>query len=130
VWCDWGHHGSGGGGAPDPVFDAFFWTSALILAASIAILILAGPFLIPRTRRIRDLFWKVPLINLPFYLVSILFRPYPGGFAARFQSPGLGYMIAEIIILLIASSIVALIFAIVLRIMRIIKSRSTGQEQD
>src|SRR5512146_3267860 len=87
--CDWHHHGHGSTGMPDPTFDAFMLTCILVLVASVAILILGWPLLVPRVRRIRDLFWVVPLVNTVFYLLSISLRPYPGGFTARFRPPGL-----------------------------------------
>jgi hypothetical protein len=87
--CDWHHHhGHSSVEAPDPAFDAFMWTSILIVAASATILLLAGPVLVIRNRRIRDLFWMVPCTNALLYLLSITLRPYPGGFVARFQPIG------------------------------------------
>lgn len=109
--ADWHHHSSGSSGVPDPHFDAFMTTSLIVLGVSLAILFIGGPILIPRTRRIRDLFWVIPLINIAFYLLSIALRPYPGGFTARFQSPGLEHTLFEIAFLLIASLAVALILA-------------------
>lgn len=110
---DWHHHSSGSGGAPDPHFEAFMATSLIVLGVSLAILFIGGPILVTRTRRIRDLFWVIPLFNIAFYLLSIGLRPYPGGFAARFQSPGMEHTLLEIAFLLIASLAVALVLAAV-----------------
>jgi hypothetical protein len=127
--CDWHHHyGYGSGGAPDPNFDAFMWTSILILAASAAILLLVGPVIVIRTRRIRDLFWVVPLVNTVLYILSISLRSYPGGFVARFQPPGLANTILEILLLLVSSLFVALILAIIQWITRTVKRFTKKQE--
>jgi hypothetical protein len=126
--CDWHHHGHSSGGAPDPNFDAFVWTSILILAASTAILLFAGPLIVIRTRRIRDLFWAVPLVNTGLYILSISLRSYPGGFLARFQPPGLPNTILEIVLLLVASLLVALILAIIQWGIRTVKRFTKKQE--
>lgn len=119
--CDWHHHGHGSSGAPDPNLDAFVWTSVLILAASTSILLFAGPIILIRTRRIRDLFWTVPLVNTGLYILSISLRSYPGGFLGRFQSPGLPNTILEIVLLLVSSLLVALILAIIQWSIRTVK---------
>jgi len=55
--------------------------------------------------------WSIPAMNLLLYLISIYLRSYPGGFAARFEPPGLAYTIGEIVLLLVLSLIVMLILA-------------------
>lgn len=109
--ADWHHHSSGSSGAPDPHLESFFATSLIVLGVSLAILFIGGPILVTRTRRIRDLFWVIPLFNMVFYLLSIGLRPYPGGFAARFQSPGMEHTLSEIAVVVTASLAVALILA-------------------
>lgn len=121
---DWHHgHGSSLGSSPDPNFDAFLLTSLLVIAASGAILFLAGPLLILWGRRIRDTLWIVPLANLVLYVLSISVQPYPGGFAARFERPGLLYTIAEMILLLAGSLVVTLILAATQWLVRTTRSR-------
>jgi hypothetical protein len=119
--CDWHHHGHSSGGAPDPALDAFVVTSVLILAASAVILLFAGPVLLIRTRRNSNLFWTVSLVNAGLYILSIILRPYPGGFFARFHSPGLLNTILEIVLLLASSLIVALILAAIQWFIRTVK---------
>jgi hypothetical protein len=113
AWCDLHHHlGSGHPDAPpDPLVDAFVWGSLLIVAASLALLVIGGPLLFLWTRRIRDLFWAVPLANLLLYLLSIALRSHPGGRGARFHPPGLWYTIAEVVLLVLSSLVVASILA-------------------
>lgn len=120
--CDWHHHyGHSSGGTPDPSFDAFVVTAVLILASSLAILLLGGPLVVMRSRTIREVFWRVPLANFLFYVLSITLRTYPGGFSARFQAPGLTYTFFEIIILVISSVLVALILAFIYWSVRTVK---------
>src|SRR4051794_14647394 len=96
AFADWHHHHGGGSDlSADPHFDAFMLTNLLVMAASLVLLLFGGPGLIIWGRRIRDTLWLVPSANLLLYVLSISLRPYPGGFAARFQSPGLPYTIAE-----------------------------------
>ena len=117
AWCDW-DHSSSSSGPPDPGFDAFMVTTLIIIAASLAILLFAGPILVTRTRRIRDLFWIVPLVNIVLYIVSISLQNYPGGFAARYQPPGLENTVLEIILLLLSSLIVAGVIAVIRWVIR------------
>jgi uncharacterized membrane protein len=126
--CDWHHHGHSSGGAPDPNFEAFVVTSVLILAASAVILLFAGPVLLIRTRRNSNLFWTVSLVNAGLYILSIILRPYPGGFFARFHSPGLLNTILEIVLLLVSSLLVALILAIIQWVIRTVKRFTKKQE--
>jgi hypothetical protein len=119
--CDWHHHGHSSGGAPDPALDAFVMTVVHILAASVAILLLAGPVIVIRVRRNSNLFWTVSLVNAGLYILSISLRPYPGGFFARFHSPGLLNTILEIVLLLVSSLLVALILAIIKWFIRTVK---------
>jgi hypothetical protein len=126
--CDWHHHSHSSGGTPDAAFDAFVWTSFLILAASAAILLFAGPFMVIRLRRGRDFFWAVPFGNTGLYILSITLRPYPGGFWARFQLPGLTNTLLEIVLLLISSLLVALLLVILQWIFRTVKRLTKKQE--
>lgn len=128
--CDWHHHGHGSSGASDPSVDAFMWTCVLVLAATMVILFVAGPILVIRLRRIRDLFWVVPLVNTVLYLLSMCLRPYPGGLAARFQPPGLVNTILEIALLLISSLTVALILAMIQWIIRTVRRLSRERNTD
>jgi len=117
--CDWhNHHSHSDGGTPNPAFDSFMWTSILIVAASIAILFFVGPVLLIRNRRIRDLFWMVPLANMGLYILSISVRQYPGGFTARFHPPGVTNTVLEFALLLLSSFLVALVLAIIQWIVR------------
>jgi hypothetical protein len=112
AWCDWGHHHSRSSDIPaDPHLDAFIATVFMAIIANAALLLFAGPISIIFSRRIRGMFWSIPAINLLMYLISIYLRSYPGGFAARFEPPGLAYTIGEIVILLVLSLIVILILA-------------------
>lgn len=111
--CDLLNYGHVRSGIPDPTLDDFVFTSILILAASAAILLFVGPVILIRMRRIRDLFWTVPLVNTVLYILSISLMSYPGGFLAKFQSPGLPNTILEIVLLLVSSLLVALILAII-----------------
>jgi hypothetical protein len=112
AYGDWGHHGGHGSGAPvDPAFEAFAETVLVIAAASAALLVLGGPIWILRARRIRDILWGVPLANLVLVLLSILIRPHPGGFPARFRPPGLKYTAIEILLLTAGSILLAVLIA-------------------
>jgi hypothetical protein len=126
--CDLHHYGHARSGDPDPALDAFLMTSVLILAASAAILLIAGPVLLIRMQRIRDLFWTVPLVNTIFYILSISLMTYPGGFLAKFQSLGLPNTILEIVLLLVSSLIVALILAIIKWFIQTMKQFTKKQE--
>ncbi len=136
AWCDWHdhlhHHGSRGSSSSDPCLDAFVTTVFLTIVASGAILVLGGPVLVMWTRRTRDILWIVPLANLLMYLLSIYLRAYPGGFAARFRSPGLWYTVSEIILLGVLSLLVAVILAAIQwlyrKIRSIIKKGATSTE--
>ncbi len=129
--CDWHHyHEHGSSGTPDPVTDAFVWTAVLIMASSVAILFLAGPVLVIRTRRIRDFFWVVPLANAALYLLSISLRPYPGGFAARFQPPGRTNTIVEVVLVVLSSLVAALVLALVQWLVRTVRRFTTKPGPD
>lgn len=144
-FCDWHHHGHDSSrapdpafeallrtpfGAPDPAFDAFMSTCILILGASVAILLFAGPVFVIFLRRIRDLFWVVPLANTALYVLSISLQAYPGGFAARFQPPGLRNTILEVTFLLFTSLLVAVVLAIVQWMVRMVRSFMKKQKTD
>ncbi len=107
--ADWHHHSGSSGVPPDPHMEACVVTVAVSLASTLVILFLGGPLLIIWGRRILHTLWLLPLANLLLYLVSISLQPYPGGFGARFETPGLFYTLAEIVFVLVASMIVALI---------------------
>lgn len=128
--CDWHHHSHGSGGAPDPGFESSLWTCVIILVASFAILILAGPILVLRARRIRDILWSVPLLNTVFYLLSIGLRPYPGGFRARCQPAGFANTVLEVGLLLASSLIIVLILLLVRWILRARRERAKARESE
>jgi len=128
--CDWHHHGHGSGSGHDPGFEASMWTCVIILVASLAILFLAGPILVIRTRRIRDILWLVPLINVAFYVLSISLRPYPGGFAARCEPAGFANTVLEIAVLLGTSLIIVLILAVIRWGIRLRRRLSKTRESD
>jgi len=113
--CDWhhwsGHHSSGG--SADPVVEAF--VVAVFVAAGIGVLasLLGGGLLILFTRRIRDMFWAIPAVNVALFVVFLLVRPYPGGIAAQFQGWGLVYTLVALVLLLLASLVVATVLALV-----------------
>ncbi|OQX22892.1 MAG: hypothetical protein BWK80_28800 [Desulfobacteraceae bacterium IS3] len=112
AWCDWGHHRSRSSDIPaDPHLDAFIATVFIAIIANAVLLLFAGPIMVIFSRRIRDMLWSIPAMNLLLYLISIYLRSYPGGFAARFEPPGLAYTIGEIVLLLVLSLIVILILA-------------------
>ena len=129
--CDWHHsYEHGTSGSSDPAIEAFMWTSILIVASSVAILLFAGPVLIIRTRRIRDVFWVVPLANTALYILSISLRPYPGGFAAKFQPPGLTNTVLEIVLVVLSRLLVALVLAIVHWLVRMVRRLTKKPETD
>lgn len=111
LWADHWHHHGGVLEAPDPHLDAFLWGAVLISAASCAITLLGGPVLILRLCGVRRLLGLVLVANLVLYGVSISLRSYPGGFLARFRSPGFGYTLLELLLVLLASLVVAIILA-------------------
>jgi ABC-type glycerol-3-phosphate transport system permease component len=100
------HHGSHAS-APDPQVDAFVVTVLIIFVSAVVVLLFCCPFLAIRVRRIRDLFWVIPSVNLALYLLSIALRAYPGGFIARFRAPGLWFTLMEVFLVLVLSLLVA-----------------------
>jgi len=122
--CDWHHHGGSTGpdGLPDPHMDAFFAGLVVTVLCSIGILIFCSPFLAVRVRRIRDIFWVVPTINLSLYFATAALRVYPGGFPARFRPPGLWYTLAEVTLVLVFGLLVATVTAVVQWTVRKLKS--------
>lgn len=121
-----GHHG-GSSSAPDPQVDAFVATVMIIALSSVAVLLFCCPFLAIRIRRIRDLFWVVPSSNLALYILSIALREYPAGFGARFSPPGVWYTLAEVIIVLLLSLVVASVTACAMWLVRTIRGWKTKQ---
>ena len=108
--------------------DAFVVTVLLILVSAVVVLLFCCPFLVIRVRRIRDLFWVIPSANLALYLLSIALRPYPGGFIARVQPPGLWYTLIEIFIVLFLSLLIASVTAGVTWLTRKIRGRRAEPE--
>lgn len=117
------HHG-GHGAAPDPQAEAFGATVLIIFASALVVLLFCCPFLALRVRRIRDLFWIIPSLDLALYLASIALRPYPEGFGARFQTPGVWYTFAEVFLVLTLSLVIASANACVLWLMRLFRRRT------
>ena len=117
-----GHHGADAS-APDPHVQAFAITVLLVVLSTVFILLFCCPFLIIRVRRIRDLFWIIPSLNLALYLLSIAVRSYPGGFSARFQPPGLWFTLVEVFLVLVLSLVVATLNACVLWLIRKLRRR-------
>lgn len=116
-------HHSSHSSAPDPEVEAFVVTTLLIVLSAVVVLLTCCPFLAVKVRRIRDLFWVIPSLNLGLYLLSIVFRPYPGGFIARIRPPGLWFTLLEVFLVLMLSSIVATLNACVMWVLRIIRRR-------
>ena len=133
--CDWHRHGggfSGPGGMPDPHIDAFAVGVIVAILSSVGLMVLCCPFLVVRVRRIRDIFWIVPAINLGLYFASAAVRVYPGGFLARFRPPGLWYTLAEVALVLVLSLLVAIVTALVqwtVRKVRLLLGRKNAEQE-
>jgi hypothetical protein len=97
---------------PDPLMDAFFVGVVVTILCSVGILVFCCPFLVVWVRRIRDIFWVVPTLNLALYFAGAAVRVYPGGFLARFRPPGLWYTLFEIALVLALSLVVATVTAL------------------
>ncbi len=117
------HHGSHTASSGDPQFDAFMVTLLIIVLCAVGVLFFCCPFLVVRVRRIRDLFWVIPSLNLALYLLSITLRTYPGGFRGHFQPPGLWFTILEILLLLLLSLMVASLSAGIMWLKRKLRGR-------
>ena len=98
--CDW-HHSHCGGSSPDPETEAIvavvLATVAVLLASTLLLGCVGGPLVLLWTRKVRHLFWAIPVVNALVYLIALYVRPFPGGFAAQFRMPGLAYTIIELI---------------------------------
>jgi hypothetical protein len=117
-----GHHG-GNVSAPDPEMQAFVVTVLLIFVSAVVVLLFCCPFLAIRIRRIRDLFWVIPSVNLALYLLSISLRAYPGGFIARFQPPSLWFTLVEVFLVLVLSLFVACLNACAMWVIQRLRRR-------
>ena len=120
IGCDlhhWGGHHSSGG-SNDPAVDAF--VVALFVAAGLAMMFsFAGSgLLLLFTKRIGPMFWAVPLLNLAAYLIYLLVRDYPGGWAEQFRGIGLVHTILGTLILLILTLVIVSLQALVRFILR------------
>jgi len=125
-----GHHGhshrsGGSSGADDhlrPYANAFLVTMFFGILGVCFMLIGVGPILVIWVPRPVHTFWIIPLGNVLLYLLNISLTDYPDGFFARWRQPGLPYTIAEEIMLLLLSGLVALIIALIQWVVR--KSRA------
>lgn len=122
--CDW-HHSSSHSGSLDPETQAITDASAVALGiisiSSLSMLVVGGPLILSFTRRVRHLFWVIPAINLILYIVTIIARPYPGGFWARFHMPGLPDTVIELIFLILFSFGAATLLAVIYFVYRMIR---------
>ena len=127
-WDGWSSHSSSTGSA-DPVVDAF--AVAILVAIGIGVLVsfLSGGLLIVFTRRIRDMFWAIPAVNLAVYLVFLLAREYPGGREAQFRGRGLAHTLGALALLLVSSLILASVLALLRSAVRRIRSLARNRSQ-
>lgn len=116
------HHG-GHASAADPQLVAFFVSLLIIFASTLFILLFCCPILLIRIRRIRDLFWMIPSINLGLYFLSISLRTYLGGFLSRFVPTSLWFTLVELFLVLLLSLIVICLNACFLWLLRMIRSQ-------
>lgn len=124
------HHSSGSGGSVDPVLDGIVKVSiasmAILASCGIIISAVAAPILLVRFQRIRRILIALPALDILLYLLIIVFRPYPGGFLAQFQMPGLIYTAIEMIllfILLIASPLIAIVIYYLIKACQYLKRK-------
>jgi len=124
----WSGHGSSGGSA-DPVMEAFAVTIFVVAGISVLLSLLSGGLLIAFTRRVRDMFWAIPAINVAAYGVFLLVRQYPGGFAAQFQGWELVYTLVALVMLLVASLVLASLLALTRVVVRRMRSSAHRRAQ-
>jgi len=122
--CDWhhwsGHHSSGA--SADPVADAFVVALFVVAAIGVLVSLISGGLLIVFTRRIRDMFWAIPIVNLAVYTLFLLVRPYPGGRVAQFRGEGLRHTLITVVLLLALSLILASVLGLLRLAVRAIRS--------
>jgi hypothetical protein len=106
----------------DPVTRALYLDIGIAALCLLASLLWGFRLVIVKTRRIRDLFWAVPLVNLALFAVSIAGQPYPGGRAERFTGIGLAITVYEAFAILTASLLVASILAVVAWVSRNVRA--------
>lgn len=120
------HHPSGHTGPPDPVITAFVVTLFVGLGISVLAGVLSGGLLMVFTRRIRDMFWAIPLANVAMYALFLATRSYPGGRSAQFRGGGLVDTLLGLILLLIVSLAMATILALIRRLGRAMRGKTTS----
>jgi hypothetical protein len=127
--CDWHHFGSHGG-SYDPETQAIMDASAVAVVvafvSSLLMFVAGGPLILVFTRRVRHLFWAIPAVNVAVYTVTIIARPYPGGFCSRFHMPGLPSTILELIFLTVLSLGAAIVLAAIYLVYRVIHMAVTA----
>jgi hypothetical protein len=130
--CDW-HFGHHGGGSIDPesqaMVDASLAAMGAIVLGTVFMTTVGGPLVLVWTRRVRHLFWSVPLVNAVFYLAMALIRPFPGGWEALWRGPGVGYTIVVLICWLLCSFGSALLLALIYLLYRTIKKVFTAVKE-
>jgi len=127
--CDW-HGGGHSSGVPaDPIVDAYVVGFFTAVGIGILASLLSGGLMIVFTRRIRNMFWAIPAVNLALFAIFMLIRPYPGGAAAQFQNRGLTYTLVTLTALLFISLAMALILALIRLVVRAIRSSAQYPHQ-
>lgn len=116
-------HGSSSGLDADPVAGIFGATVIGIVVFGSIIGLSSGTLVLALTRRMTHVLWAVPAANLSVYLLVLGLRPYPGGFAAQFQAPGRAYTVAEFILLLTQSLVLAGLVTTVHRLARWLRGK-------
>jgi len=130
--ADWHHHSSHGGASsepPDPHIAAFVVGLFFIAAEGLFLAPTCGLGVVLLTRRIRHLFWAVPLTNLVSYVLFCLCYTYPNGRLARLHMPGLVYTTVELVLVLLLGLILAILLALLLLLVRLLRRAYGARRQ-